>query len=146
MTNRASDVPPVVDSFGVIPVSACTAALTRSDKAPGGVKKLSPDTRTGMSMFTPNSAATASTWLCIHAITDALVCRSLNRTFAVARHDAGLIEEEHQGDASFVPPDALLKLTAPPVANARAQRIKAARAARVSNTVESMAKAPQDRN
>ena len=65
---------------------------------------------------------------------------------AVARHDAGLIEEEHQGDASFVPPDALLKLTAPPVANARAQRIKAARAARVSNTVESMAKAPQDRN
>ena len=43
LTNRASEVPPVVESSGHFPVSAKTAFDTISESRPGGVKKLSPE-------------------------------------------------------------------------------------------------------
>ena len=42
---RASDVPPVVDSSGVMPVTAVMAPATSPDNAPGSVRNASPDIR-----------------------------------------------------------------------------------------------------
>ena len=40
--NRPSDVPPVVESSGVMPVAASIASLMSAEKWPGGVRKASP--------------------------------------------------------------------------------------------------------
>ena len=40
--NRASDVPPDVDSSGIAPVTSATAAATRSVNAPRSVRNASP--------------------------------------------------------------------------------------------------------
>ena len=42
LINLASDVPPVVDSFGCTPNSFFTASEINSESSPGGVIKLSP--------------------------------------------------------------------------------------------------------
>ena len=39
---RPSEVPPVVDSSGVTPVSSWMARLSASLRLPGGVRKVSP--------------------------------------------------------------------------------------------------------
>ena len=41
-TQRASEVPPLVPSSGVRPVTSCTAPVSMSESGPGSVRKASP--------------------------------------------------------------------------------------------------------
>ena len=89
-TNRASEVPPVVENSGTIPVSASTALATRSDKGPGGVIKLSPEILNLTSVSVPHAA---STWLASERIQSdklAPVWASLNRMFTHDVVSAGM--------------------------------------------------------
>ena len=61
---------------------------------------------------------------------------------ALMRHDQGIVEDVESGESELVPPDAQLKLVAPPVDERRADRIRAVRASRQSSTKTSMSKAP----
>ena len=86
---RASDVPPVVESSGVWPLTAVTASATRLLKSPGGVRKASPETEISMSMafeLPATSARTVSRYL------DRLLpeCWSLKRIFSLAVAVAGI--------------------------------------------------------
>jgi|GEM_PF-5383388 len=60
LTKRASEVPPVVESSGVRPVSAATARVIRVERGPGGVRKLSPELWTFRSKVTPVGPAQVS--------------------------------------------------------------------------------------
>ena len=90
LMNRASEVPPEVESSGRTPVSASTARTTRSENGPGAVRKLSPATWKRAAMPMPNSAATASASCSIHSDRLAEVWASLKRIFTVARASAGI--------------------------------------------------------
>ena len=72
--NRASLVPPLVDSSGVTPVSASIASASSAEKRPGLVRKASPEI-TGRALPPCFSAMAA-----IRSASPAPLCRSLNRT------------------------------------------------------------------
>ena len=83
---RASEVPPVVLSSGVRPVTCLTAAATRSLNGPGGVTKASPETFTRRSKRPPTPAQRSVS----HVSTSPAVCRSLKRTLKRAWAWAGI--------------------------------------------------------
>jgi hypothetical protein len=70
--NLPSDVPPPVDSIGVMPVMLVMAALTESVSWPGGVRNGSPDRCQSSVYFMPDSANSFSMcalrrW-CVHTV------------------------------------------------------------------------------
>ena len=90
---RASEVPPEVESSGVVPVSAATAPTTRSVKGPGSVRKLSPEISKRAAMPTPKAAAARSASSSIQSLSERPVWASLKRMLTVARASAGMTFE-----------------------------------------------------
>src|SRR5205807_6049216 len=82
---RASEVPPVVLSSGVRPVTAPIAALRHSLTGPGGTRKDSPLTSQASFTLPPTAASFSAT----QDLRVSLVHRSLKRILNVARAKPG---------------------------------------------------------
>src|SRR3546814_19106174 len=91
--NRASDVPPPVESRGSIPVSAWTAWVIFVLKPSGGVRNASPE----IFAFSTALGAMADAVVLIHSTRAAPVLRSLKRLLRRERPPPGIRSEKGAG-------------------------------------------------